>query len=106
MEDAFFNGQPVSVRKTVEFVSERVASACVKQICHDVVPDFKQTSLKELDNMLKVLHENGGISKQVCKIRYLNKTVNLFEPCKIKFKNNDNYLKLLNCCLNVFVCSW
>ncbi|XP_050501574.1 codanin-1 isoform X2 [Diabrotica virgifera virgifera] len=42
IEEAFFNGQPESLRKTVEFVSERLASACVKHICNAIVPPFKK----------------------------------------------------------------
>ncbi|KAF5292664.1 hypothetical protein FQR65_LT11216 [Abscondita terminalis] len=48
LEDAFFRIQSDSVRKTVEFVSERVASGCVKEICYDMVPAYKQTSLAQL----------------------------------------------------------
>ncbi|KAJ8982233.1 hypothetical protein NQ317_013535 [Molorchus minor] len=48
LEEAFFNGQPISVRKTIEFVSERVASTCVKHICNTIVPNFKKSALQEL----------------------------------------------------------
>nr|XP_023021263.1 codanin-1 [Leptinotarsa decemlineata] len=53
LEEAFFNGQPSSVRKTVEFVSERVASACVKHICHSIVPAAKKAALQELKSFLE-----------------------------------------------------
>lgn len=43
----------MSVRKTIEFVSERVASACVKHICAELVPDFKKQCLKEFQMELK-----------------------------------------------------
>lgn len=52
LEEAFFNGQPLSLRKTVEFVSERVASACVKHICSAVVPPFKKSALENLRSVL------------------------------------------------------
>ncbi|KAK4877815.1 hypothetical protein RN001_010321 [Aquatica leii] len=48
LEKAFFKSQADSVRKTVEFVSERVASGCVKEICYDMVPVHKQTSFAKL----------------------------------------------------------
>lgn len=66
LEEAFFSGQPASIRKTVEFVSERIASACVKHICHEIVPEFKRKSLKELDRMLKLFGEKGEDYKEVC----------------------------------------
>ncbi|XP_030754792.1 codanin-1 [Sitophilus oryzae] len=47
LEEAFFNGQPSSLRKTVEFVSERVASAAVKHICNDMVPKAKSKVLSD-----------------------------------------------------------
>ncbi|XP_076255015.1 codanin-1 like protein dlt [Rhynchophorus ferrugineus] len=55
LEEAFFNSHPLSVRKTVEFVSERVASVIVKHICYDMVvmakldmvQNFKGILLKE-----------------------------------------------------------
>ncbi|KAJ8916530.1 hypothetical protein NQ315_000172 [Exocentrus adspersus] len=52
LEEAFFNGQPLSLRRTVEFVSERVASACVKHICGCLVPDFKKSALETLRGSL------------------------------------------------------
>ncbi|XP_018572391.1 codanin-1 [Anoplophora glabripennis] len=52
LEEAFFNGQPLSLRKTVEFVSERVASACVKHICSTIVPSFKKTAVENVRNFL------------------------------------------------------
>ncbi|XP_050315737.1 codanin-1 [Anthonomus grandis grandis] len=77
VEDAFFNSHPSSVRKTVEFVSERIASAAVKHICHDVVPNFKTSILTELkeiflkndtgdrfldDNQRKTTLKNQGLA--------------------------------------------
>lgn len=59
LEEAFFNGQPVSVRKTVEFTSERVASACIKHICNVQVPEFKQKAIKELTSILSNLKKEN-----------------------------------------------
>lgn len=89
LEEAFFSGQPASIRKTVEFVSERIASACVKHICHDIVPEFKRKSMKELDTTLKLFSENSEDSKEVCRLNDKhsfsltpNKTLETF---KVKF---------------------
>lgn len=69
LEEALFSAQPGSVRKTIEFVSERIASACVKHICHDIVPEFKQRSLEELEGIFKESGENYDDSKEVSAYR-------------------------------------
>ncbi|CAG9815027.1 unnamed protein product [Phaedon cochleariae] len=61
LEDAFFNGQPASLRKTVEFVSERIASACVKHICNDIVPSSKKNALDELKVFLESWINDGQV---------------------------------------------
>lgn len=53
LQEAFFNSQSVSVRKTIEFISERVASACVKHVCAELVPGFKKRRLAEFQSKLK-----------------------------------------------------
>lgn len=52
LEDAFFSGQPVSVKKTVDFVSERIASSCVKHICNSIVPVFKKQAFENWKTLL------------------------------------------------------
>ncbi|XP_044260960.1 codanin-1 [Tribolium madens] len=52
LEDAFFNGQPISLRKSVDFVSERVASTCVKYVCGVLVPEYKKKSLEKFKNLI------------------------------------------------------
>lgn len=59
MEEAFFNGQPASIRKTVEFVSERIASTCVKEIFNEIVPSYKKIALKQLKDVLSVFTVSG-----------------------------------------------
>lgn len=46
LEEAFFHGQPSSIRKTVDFVAERVASSCVKYICNTIIPAAKERNMK------------------------------------------------------------
>lgn len=41
------------MRKTVEFVSERIASTAVKHICHNLVPKAKEAALSDLKSLLK-----------------------------------------------------
>ncbi|KAF7988183.1 hypothetical protein HCN44_007677 [Aphidius gifuensis] len=54
LEEAFFHGHQSSVKNTVDFVAERVASSCVKYICRIIIPDIKNKHLlmmkKFIDN--------------------------------------------------------
>lgn len=53
LEEAFFGGQPASTRKTVDFVSERVASTCVKHICNTLLMCSRETNLNNFREILK-----------------------------------------------------
>ncbi|KOC68849.1 Codanin-1 [Habropoda laboriosa] len=53
LEEAFFHGQPASTRKTVDFVSERVASTCVKHICNTLLTSSRETNLNMFRKILK-----------------------------------------------------
>lgn len=53
LEEAFFHGQPASTRKTVDFVSERVASACVKHICNTMLASSREVNLDSFRKILK-----------------------------------------------------
>lgn len=59
LEEAFLNSQPLSTRKTVDFVSERVASSCIKHICNKIVPDYKKVTLNEFKSIIK---QNNRVS--------------------------------------------
>ncbi|XP_066149052.1 codanin-1 [Euwallacea fornicatus] len=52
LEDAFFSCQPASLRRTLEFICERVASAAVKQICYYSVPVVKKAALSDLKEII------------------------------------------------------
>ncbi|XP_058792806.1 codanin-1 [Phymastichus coffea] len=52
LEEAFFHGQPMSTRKTVEYVSERVASSCVKYIYNSLLPIERQHNSVTLKSLL------------------------------------------------------
>ncbi|TGZ37582.1 Codanin-1, partial [Temnothorax longispinosus] len=56
LEEAFFHGQPASTRKTVDFVSERVASTCVKHICNTLLTSSREANLNSFRKILK--HKN------------------------------------------------
>ncbi|KAK2584047.1 hypothetical protein KPH14_006497 [Odynerus spinipes] len=53
LEEAFFHGQPASTRKTVDFVSERVASTCVKHICNTLLASTRETNLTTFRELMK-----------------------------------------------------
>lgn len=55
MEDAFFHNQPSSTKKTIDLITERVASACVKYICNNLVPNAKKQSVETFKNHLEHL---------------------------------------------------
>ncbi|XP_060532788.1 codanin-1 isoform X3 [Cylas formicarius] len=67
LEEAFFNGQPASLRKTVEFVSERVASCAVKYICYTLVPEYKQTALDEFRSEIEQTYKQEAMDKHSTK---------------------------------------
>lgn len=53
LEEAFFHGQPASTRKTVDFVSDRVASTCVKHICNTMLSSSREANLISFRKILK-----------------------------------------------------
>lgn len=48
----------MSTRKTVEYISERVASSCVKYICSNLVPSEQQKCYDELKKNYEELRRN------------------------------------------------
>ncbi|XP_076278594.1 codanin-1-like [Lasioglossum baleicum] len=53
LEKAFFHGQPASTWKTIDFISERVASACVKHICNTLLTTSREASISAFEKILK-----------------------------------------------------
>lgn len=49
LEESFLSGQASSFRSTIEFVIERIASACIKYICSDVIAPYKEYIVAELE---------------------------------------------------------
>jgi len=59
LEESFFHGLPESVQKTVEFVVERVTSACIKQICNTLIPELKERGMAEFKSAVAQEIKNG-----------------------------------------------
>lgn len=65
LEEAFFHGQPASTRKTVDFVSERVASTCVKHICNTLLAFARETNLITFRELMKKTYKEKCKETQV-----------------------------------------
>ena len=65
LEENFFHNQPKSLRRTVEYVSERLSSNVIKKIRQNLVPEERSAVATEM----KSLTEAGGKTEEVVKGR-------------------------------------
>lgn len=63
LEENFFEGQPRSVRQTIEFVAERIASSCVKYICNKPLRETKEKAIKLLQDTFDAQNKEGIVGK-------------------------------------------
>ena len=63
LEENFFQNQPASVKRTVEFVAERLASNVVRDVRHQIIPRLVQNAQTSLKTRRNSIDDRQSINK-------------------------------------------
>ncbi|XP_014210069.1 codanin-1 [Copidosoma floridanum] len=84
LEEAFFHGQPMSTRKTVDYVAERVASSCVKYIRDKLLPVERQNNSEAVKEMADKNYNKFSVEDTELIINYLSKDIDAISAKAVK----------------------
>ncbi|XP_014235003.1 codanin-1 [Trichogramma pretiosum] len=79
LEEAFFHSQPASTQKTIEYVSERVASSCVKYIYNKLLPFERHKNNIVLKIIIEKNLDGSKLNSEIVKKILLEEKHLLFE---------------------------
>ncbi|PSN51778.1 hypothetical protein C0J52_05271 [Blattella germanica] len=75
LEESFFHAHAASLRKTVEFVAERVASCCVKHVCNTLLPTVKQEGTLEIAKLCSEMLKNENEEEDEAEVERLKESL-------------------------------
>lgn len=97
LETNFFHNQPVSLKKNVEFVSDRLSSNVIKHVRKSIISSSKQQAIEEVKKIASSLEvtEDGEVS-QTSKLWTAKKVAHLAQTLTEEIKESSlQFAKML-----------